>query len=79
MTVWSMMGGCVGQLGEPFRRGEIAVWLRHHPGISDAAPATRIAAPDAANGAKSQPLGMRAPRCGEPITACLSAPLSYRN
>ena len=77
MTVWSMLGGCVGQLGEPFRHSEMAAWFRHHPRIGDAALATRIAAPDA--GARSHRLACALRCCEAAITACLPAPLSYRN
>ena len=64
MTVWSMLGECVGQLDEPFRRSEIIGWFRrHHPDVNEATLAAHIqaATANASNRAVNNPLGARPP------------------
>ena len=64
MTVWAMLEECVGQLAEPFRRNEIVGWFRrHHPDVNGAtlAARTQAAIVNAANRARNNPLGTRAP------------------
>lgn len=64
MTVWAMLEECVGQLAEPFRRSEIVGWFRrYHPDVNEATLAAPIQAAtvNAANRARNNPLGTRAP------------------
>jgi hypothetical protein len=64
MTVWAMLEECAGQLDEPFRRREIVGWFRrHHPDVNEAMLAAHIQAAiaNAANRARNNPLGTRAP------------------
>jgi hypothetical protein len=64
MTVWSMLEECVSQLREPFERSEIIGWFRRHrPDVNEATLAAHIqaATANAANRARNNPLGLRAP------------------
>lgn len=64
MTVWSMLEQRVNQLDEPFRRSEVVGWLRwHYPHINEATLGAHIqaATANAANRARNNPLGRRAP------------------
>jgi hypothetical protein len=64
MTVWDLLEECVGQLDEPFRRSEIVGWFRgRHPDVNEATLGAHIqaATANAANRARNNPLGTRAP------------------
>jgi len=59
-----MLAECVSQLDEPFRRSEIIGWFRrHHPDVNETTLAAHIqaATTNAANHARNNPLGSRAP------------------
>jgi hypothetical protein len=62
MTVWSMLGDCVAELDESFRRSEIVGWFRRrYPEVNEATLGAHIqaATENAANRAQNNPLGSR--------------------
>ena len=62
--MWSMLAEGVGQLDEPFRRGEIIGWFRrHHPEVNEATLGAHIQAAtvNATNRGRNNALGARAP------------------